>query len=273
MTKKRIFISYRRSDSAGYAGRLYDYLKNYFGEDSLFFDVDTIKPGVDFEQKIKTELDNSGVVLVLIGDQWPGVKDANGKKRLDDPHDFVRIEVETALNKDVAVIPVLLQGVPMPSENDLPEKLSDLSRRNAIKLSDENWYSDLGMLTTILKNVLGISGSLKEQRIKRYRQIVFALSLLAVTLSIANNFIFAKSSTALGVAVKFVYLLILSGNTIFVTYLLVNMKRELDRLGGIIISMAVITQMFAAWGGSLASLTPIPLLIVAWLVNFVEPDE
>lgn len=273
MTKKRIFISYRRSDSAGYAGRLYDYLKNYFGEDRLFFDVDTIKPGVDFEQKIKTELDNSDVVLVLIGNQWLGVKDTHGSKRLDDPHDYVRLEVETALNKDVTVIPVLLQGVPMPSENELPEKLYDLSRRNALKLSDENWYSDLRMLTTILKNVLGIPGSLKEQRIKQYRQIVFALSLLGVILSIARNFIFADSSTLLGVAVKFLYLVILAGNTVFVTYLLVNMKRELDRLGGIIISMAVITQLFVAWGGSLTSLTPIPLLIIAWLVNFVTSDD
>jgi hypothetical protein len=273
MTKKRVFISYRRSDSAGHAGRLYDYLKNYFGEDRIFFDVDTIKPGVNFEQKIKTELDNSAVILVLIGNQWLGIKDMNGNRRLDDPYDYVHLEVEAALTKDIAVIPILLQGVPMPSENDLPEKLSDLSRRNAIKLSDENWNSDLRMLTEILKNVLGIPGSLKEQRIKRYRQIVFVLSLLGVVLSIANNFILPERPTILRAAIKFLYLVLLAGNTVFVTYLLVNMKRDLDRLGGIIISMAVITQMFVAWGGALASLTPIPLLIVAWLVNFVEPDD
>ena len=273
MTMKRVFISYRRSDSAGHAGRLYDYLKNYFGAEKIFFDVDTIKPGVDFEQKIKTELDNSDAVLVLIGDQWLGIKDMNGNRRLDDPHDYVRLEVEAALTKDIAVIPVLLRGVLMPGEKDLPEKLCDLSRRNAIKLSDENWNSDLRMLTAILKNVLGIPGSLKEQRIKRYRQIVFILSILGATLSIVNNFIFAGSPTILRNAVKFVYLVLLAGNTVFVTYLLVNMKRELDRLGAIIISMAVITQMFVAWGGSLAALTPIPLLIIAWLVNFVEPDE
>ena len=270
---KRVFISYRRSDSAGHAGRLYDYLINYFGAGKIFFDVDTIKPGVDFEQKIRTELDNSDVVLVLIGDQWLGIKDMNGNRRLDDPHDYVRLEVEAALTRDIAVIPVLLEGVPMPAEKDLPEELHGFSRRNAIKLSNENWNSDLRMLTAILKNVLGITGSLKEQRIKRYRQIVFALSLLGVILSIANNFIFAGGPTVLRNAVKFLYLVLLAGNTVFVTYLLVNMKRELDRLGGIIISMAVTTQMFVAWGGSLASLTPIPLLIIAWLVNFVEPDE
>ena len=273
MTEKRIFISYRRSDSAGHAGRLYDTLKDFFGEERIFFDVDTIKPGVDFEQKIKTELDNSDAVLVLIGNQWLGIKDANGNRRLDDPHDYVRLEVETALSKNIAVIPVLLQGVPMPSGNELPEKLYDLSRRNAIKLSDEHWNSDLSMLTAILKNVLGISGSLKEQRIKRYRQIVFALSLLAAVLSITNNFILPDSPTILGSVIKFIYLVLLSGNTVFITSLLATMKRELDRLGGIIISMAVIPLMFVAWGGSLASLTPIPLLIVAWLVNFVKPDN
>lgn len=273
MIKKRIFISYRRSDSAGHAGRLYDYLREYFGADRIFFDVDTIKPGADFEQKIKAELDNSSVVLVLIGNQWLATKDTNGNKRLEDPHDYVRLEVETALNKDFTVIPVLLQGVSMPSGNELPEPVSDLSRRNAIKLSDEHWNSDLRLLTAILKNALGVSGSLKEQRIKRYRQIVFILSILGATLSIVNNLIFSNSPTVLGVAVKFLYLVILAGNTVFVTYLLVNMKRELDRLGGIIISMAVIALMLVAWGGSLASFTPIPLLIVAWLVNFVEPDE
>src|SRR5687768_4891822 len=273
MAKKRIFISYRRSDSAGHAGRLYDYLKEYFGEDRIFFDVDTIKPGADFEQKIKAELDNSSVVLVLIGNQWLGIKDTNGNKRLDDPHDYVRLEVETALNKDFTVIPVLLQGVSMPSGNELPEKVYDLSRRNAIKLSDEHWNSDLRLLTAILKNELGIPGSLKEQRIKRYRQVVFALSLLGVILSIANNFILTDSPTILRDAVKFIYLVVLAGNTVFVTSLLVNMKRELDRLGGIIISMTVITLLFAAWGRPLASLTPIPLLIVAWLVNFIETDE
>jgi hypothetical protein len=273
MTEKRIFISYRRSDSAGYAGRLYDYLKKYFGEERIFFDFDTIKPGVDFEQKIKSELDNSDAVLVLIGNQWLSVKDSNGDRRLDDPHDYVRLEVETALPRNVTVIPILLQGVPMPSGSELPEKLYDLSRRNAIKLSDEHWNSDLGILTTILKNVLGVPGSLREQRIKRYRQIVFALSLLGVILSITNNFLIADRFILLGLMVKFLYLVILAGNTVFVTYLLVNLKQELDRLGGLTISMSVLALMFVAWGGALSSLTPIPLLIVAWLVNFIKPDD
>jgi hypothetical protein len=273
MAEKRIFISYRRSDTAGHAGRLYDYLKDYFGEERLFYDVDTIKPGVDFERKIRTELEDSGVVLVMIGDRWLDVKDANGNKRLDDSHDYVRLEVEAALLKNVTVIPVLLQGVSMPSGNELPEPLSDLSRRNAIRLSDENWNPDLSTLTAILKSILGVPGSLKEQRIKRYRQIVFALSLLAAILSITNNFFLTGSPALIRGIVKFVYLILLSTNTVFITYLLVTMKRALDRLSAVIITMAVIAQMLVAWGGSLSALTPIPLLIVAWLINFVKPDE
>lgn len=268
---KRIFISYRRSDSAGYAGRLYDYLENYFGEERLFYDVDTIKPGVNFEQKIKAELDQSEALLVLIGNQWLDVKDMNGNRRLDDRHDYVRLEVETALAKDIAVIPVLLQGAPVPAGNDLPEPLYELSRRNAIKLSDEHWTSDLSLLTAVLKNILGVSGSLKEQRIKRYRQVVFVLSLLAASLSILNNFI--SSGSSLWAAVRFLYLVLLAGNTVFITFLLVTMKRDLDRLGWIIISMAVVPLLFVALGGPLAALTPIPLLVVAWLVNFVKPDD
>ena len=115
MTPKRIFISYRRSDSAGHAGRLYDYLKNYFGDERIFFDVDTIPPGTNFEQRINNELDHSDVVLVLIGNQWLESKDQEGQRRLDQPLDYVRVEVESALKKNIAVIPILLQGTYMPS--------------------------------------------------------------------------------------------------------------------------------------------------------------
>jgi hypothetical protein len=208
----------------------------------------------------------------LIGDEWFGINNANGTRRLDDPRDYVRLEVETALAKNITVIPVVLQGAPIPAGNELPESLKDLSRRNAIRLSDEHWNSDLNLLTALLNNVLGTPGSLREQRVKRYRQIVFGLSLLGSLLSVANNFIFPGGS-AMGAGVRFLYLVILAANSVFVTNLLVSMKQQLDRLGGFIISMAVIAQMFVAWGAPLAPLTPIPLLIVAWLVNFVKPDE
>lgn len=272
MSGKRVFISYRRSDSAGHAGRLYDYLKTYFGEDRIFFDFDTIKPGVDFEQKIRAELENSEAVLVLIGNQWLSASDADGKRRLDDPRDYVRLEVETALNRNVMVIPILLEGINMPAGRELPESLSELSQRNAISLSNNHWKSDLGVLTAILQNTLGVIGSVREQRIRRYRQVVFVLSVLGALLSIVNNLLFAGTSGFLPLLIKLTYLVILAGNTVFVTYLLVNMKQELDRLGAFTIITSVVALMLVAWGGTLSSFTPIPLLIVAWLVNFIRSD-
>ena len=153
MSNKRIFISYRRSNSAGHAGRLHDYLKDYFGDQRLFFDVDTIEAGVNFEDKINSELDNSDAVLVLIGNQWLDAKGADGKRRLDDLQDYVRLEVQTALGKDISVIPILLQGAQMPSGGDLPESLRDLAMRNAVKLNDDHWHSDCNLLAGILKKL------------------------------------------------------------------------------------------------------------------------
>src|SRR5215207_9010868 len=184
MSQKRIFISYRRSDSAGHAGRLYDYLKNYFGDERIFFDVNTIRPGVNFEQKINDELENSEAALVLIGNQWLESKDTEGNRRLDNPHDYVLFEVETALGKNIAVIPILLQGVQMPSGNVLPDSLYDLSRRNAIRLNDDHWSSDCNLLAGTLKNALNVPRSLKERKIRRYRFIVFALSALATVMAL-----------------------------------------------------------------------------------------
>jgi hypothetical protein len=128
------------------------------------------------------------------------------------------------------------------------------------------------VLTAILQNTLGVIGSAREQRIRRYRQVVFVLSVLGALLSIVNNLLFAGTPGLLPLLIKLTYLVILAGNTVFVTYLLVNMKQELDRLGAITIITSVVALMLVAWGGMLSSFTPIPLLIVAWLVNFIKSD-
>jgi len=269
----RIFISYRRSDTAGHAGRLYDHLKSYFGSDRVFFDVDTIPAGTDFAQKINNELDQSQVVLVLIGKGWLDVKDPAGNKRLDDPRDYVRIEVETALRKSVMVIPVLLQGAEMPSARALPEALSDFSRRNAIRLDDDQWNSDFRMLTVILRNSLGIARSLRDQKIRRYRQIVIFLSLLGVVLAILNQSSFADPSTLLGFTVKFLLVLALGVNVPFVAFFLGSLRQDLDRLSWTIISFAVLGSILAAWGGRLTIWAAFMMVIVAGLLNFTESDN
>jgi hypothetical protein len=244
MSQKRIFISYRRSDSAGHAGRLYDYLKNYFGSERIFFDVDTIQPGVNFEKKINDELDNSEAALVLIGNQWLESKDTEGNRRLDNPHDYVRFEVETALGKNITVIPILLQGVQMPSASALPDTLYDLSRRNAIRLNDDHWNSDCNFLAGTLEHALGVSGSLKKRKIRRYRSIVVMLAILASVMAIlAQLFPFEGSSYEMPAA-GFVIRLLLLGSSIsilvVVTYVLGKIKAELDRLSWVIITIAVL---------------------------------
>ena len=279
MSQKRIFISYRRSDSAGHAGRLYDYLKNYFGDERIFFDVDTIRPGVNFEQKISDELDNSEAMLVLIGNQWLDSSDKEGNRRLDNPHDYVRFEVETALGKNITAIPILLQGVQMPSANVLPDTLYDLSRRNAIRLNDDHWNSDCNFIAGILRNALNVSRSLQAQKIRRYSFVVFALSALVALLAILSQNIRDPGFSSYSferlpfVTVKILLLVLGIINVALVTYLLGNLKKELDRLSWVIISIAILGSVLIAWGPTTNIWASVTMVFVAGLLNFVQPDE
>ena len=150
-----IFISYRRDDCAGHAGRLYDRLRDHFGPDHIFRDIDTIEPGQDFVDAIETAVGSCPAVVVLIGKQWASIKDAEGRRRLDNPEDFVRLEVAAALKRKVRVVPVLLQGAAMPASTDLPEPLAKLARLNAIEVSDTRWDFDVGRLIDALNKALG----------------------------------------------------------------------------------------------------------------------
>lgn len=152
-----IFISYRRDDSRHVAGRLVDRLAQTFKRDQLFMDVDAIEPGLDFV-KVLTEkvqkVRDCDVFLAVVGPQWISATDANGRKRLDDPNDFVRVELEAALQRDIRVIPVLVDGAQMPLANELPEPLSPLARRNAVRLTHERFGSEATALATSLKSVV-----------------------------------------------------------------------------------------------------------------------
>ena len=131
----RVFISYRRDDAAGYAGRLEEALERRLGHGSVFRDVLDIAPGEDFVQAIRARLSGAQTVLVLIGPRWAG-GDAAGARRIDDAQDFVRLEVAVALDSGAQVVPVLLPGATMPAEASLPAPLQPLARRNALSLSD-----------------------------------------------------------------------------------------------------------------------------------------
>jgi len=149
-----IFISYRRDDSAGYAGRLYDRLAAHFGADRVFMDVEGIEPGTDFVVAIEKAVASCRVLIVLIGDEWLSVTDAAGRRRLDDPHDFIRLETSTALTRDIRVVPVLLDGTPMPPVDALPRELQALVRRQAVELTHKQWEATSGELIRTLEKIL-----------------------------------------------------------------------------------------------------------------------
>lgn len=154
MTGTRIFINYRRSDSAGWARQLHGDLQARFGARCVFRDV-AIEPGVDFIEHIERVMDASEVCIVVIGPRWATATNGDGR-RLDDPDDLVRGEIERALQRtDVVVIPVLVDGATMPSERELPDGLRTLARRNACELSDSRWDYDIEVLCRRLRRVLG----------------------------------------------------------------------------------------------------------------------
>jgi TIR domain len=149
-----IFISYRREDSGPYAGRLCDALVSHFGHDNVFFDVDTIAPGEDFREVIQQTCSSCKILLAVIGRQWATICDKNGKVRLDNKNDTLRIEIASALKNGLRIIPVLVGGAEMPDENLLPEDLQALVYRNALDVSDKRFHQDIQILVDTLKKTL-----------------------------------------------------------------------------------------------------------------------
>jgi hypothetical protein len=148
-----IFISYRRDDAPGYAGRLYDRLAAHFGADHVFMDVQGIEPGVDFVDAIERALGSCEILIVLIGKDWLAA-DSAGRRRLDDPNDFVRVETATALARGIRVVPVLVEGAEMPRGDNLPTELLPLVRRQAVELSHKQWDATSAELIRTLEKIL-----------------------------------------------------------------------------------------------------------------------
>jgi|SRR6266850_1809472 len=159
-----VFISYRREETAGEARALFNALVTRLGETSVFMDVDNIALGLDFRQVLQDRLASSDLLLALIGRDWANVQDASGRRRLEDPGDFVRLEIETALKRNIPVTPVLVQGAKMPTVQQLPESIRDLAYRNGFELSHNRWESDL-------REMLRRSG-LGEQRDGRVKNLL-----------------------------------------------------------------------------------------------------
>ena len=150
-TPRRIFVSYRREDTAYPAAWLYDRLAERFGRGQVFKDVDSIDPGDDFVEVITTAVGSCDVLLALIGDRWLTTTDAAGSRRIDDTDDFVRLEIEAALARNIRVVPILVGGARMPRADDLPTSLAKLARRQALELSPNRFDSDLSRLFKVLE--------------------------------------------------------------------------------------------------------------------------
>jgi hypothetical protein len=149
-----VFINYRRDDAPGVAGRLFDHLAKSFARHDLFMDVDAIKPGLDFVKQLDVQVSQCDVLLALIGPHWLDAKDEKGVRRLNGDKDYVRIEIASALKRDIPVIPVLVHGAVMPAEDDLPEDLKPLTRRHALELRHTRFNADADAIGSALKDCL-----------------------------------------------------------------------------------------------------------------------
>lgn len=156
LPQKKIFISYRVHDTAGETGRLVDSLRNHFTDDQLFLDIDNLEPGADFTEVIEKSLDTCDVFLAVIGPYWQGTREGSNKPRIQEPGDWVRLEVSTALRRNIRVVPVLVDGGTLPKAEELPEDLQGLLRRQAIEISNKRWRYDTDQLIDFLINKIGI---------------------------------------------------------------------------------------------------------------------
>jgi hypothetical protein len=150
----RIFINYRRDDTQGVAGRLFDYLALKYSRSELFMDVDAMKPGMDFVRQLDAQVSQCHVLLAVIGPHWLDARDQAGKRRLDNEKDSVRVELASALKRDIAVIPVLIEGTPMPPEESLPADLKPLARRHALELRHTRFNADADAIMHALEGVV-----------------------------------------------------------------------------------------------------------------------
>ncbi len=150
----RIFISYRRQATSHPAGRLYDCLVAHLGKDHVFMDVDSIEPGMDFGDVIAREVATCDALLAVIGPEWATLTNEDGGRRLDDSDDVVRLEIAAALERDIRVIPILVEGAVMPRRHELPDVLQGLVRRHALTVRHESFREDSSRLIAAIDRIL-----------------------------------------------------------------------------------------------------------------------
>jgi TIR domain len=152
--RNRIFLSYRREDTVSIVGRLHDRLQVSFGRERLFMDVDSIPLGMDYRGLLEDRVAECEVFLAIIGPNWLHARDSDGQRRLDNPHDFVRIEIAAALKRNIRTIPVLIDHTPMPRSQDLPDELKELASRNGVDLTFDSFRLDVERLIQRINDIL-----------------------------------------------------------------------------------------------------------------------
>ena len=153
----QIFISYRRAYSSGYVLTLYEHLATTFGDKNIFRDIDNIGPGENFPMALENALLSCQAAIIVIGKHWLTVTDTKGQPRLNNPNDYVRLEVASSLKRDIIVIPVLVGGASMPAEGNLPDDLKPLVRLNALEVNDRSYKYDIEHILSELDEALGIT--------------------------------------------------------------------------------------------------------------------
>jgi hypothetical protein len=170
----RVFLSYRRGDAGGYAGRLADALVQRLGPRSVFQDVTAISPGQDYTVAIDRALADSDAALVVIGPGWLTAVTPQGARRLLEADDYVRLELARALGRDIRVIPVLVGGARLPEAAELPDDLQGLAQRQAVELHDETWHHDVDGLVRSLRGEPAVPAN------RRRRWLVAGTALIAL---------------------------------------------------------------------------------------------
>jgi hypothetical protein len=169
-----IFICYRREDSADVTGRIYDRLIDHFGPEPVFMDVDSKAVGLDFRSEIDKQIQHSKIVIVVIGDQW--LAPVDGKRRIDDENDRVRIEIEAALSREIPIIPVLTRGASHPTKAMLPASLEDLAYRHGTSISHEHFRGDMDSLISKMDSAIAAS---KEPAVWRRKRLIIVTPVAA----------------------------------------------------------------------------------------------
>lgn len=189
-----VFISYRRQDAEAFAGRLYDTLVQEFGNDRVFMDVDTLKPGDDYIKAIENKLRHIDVFLAVIGDQWVTVEDERGSARLQDEKDLLRLEVATALKRGIRVIPVLVGDAAMPQASELPADIANLSRLHAFELTNARFRTDAQLLVNALRGDEGGPGE-GEKRAREWSWIIPLAMIQPVVFWLCGGMLYLQAQT------------------------------------------------------------------------------